>query len=133
MLHEEMQVASKITRIFAYYWPPIGIGAAMHYCLNPISFRLYEIYIQEHDSDTVSKILPFYGWFPWDKEQYYGYSYFIQISGVIGCCMGSICYDQLYVATVIIICSQLKFLSKALQSENHRYIYELHYVYTCNY
>lgn len=119
-----MQVACKITSLFAYYWPPIGIGAALHYCFNPISFRLYAIYVQKHDTAAIPKILPLDGWFPWDQEQYYGYSYFIQICGVIGCCMGSICYDQLYVSTLLIVCSQLRFLSKALRSENARYLHK---------
>ncbi|XP_033217019.1 uncharacterized protein LOC117172863 isoform X2 [Belonocnema kinseyi] len=67
-LHKEMQLACKITSIFAYYWPPIGIGAALHYCFNPISFRLYRIYIEKHDSAAIPKILPLDGWFPWDQE-----------------------------------------------------------------
>ena len=119
-----MEAARKITSLFAY-WPSIGIVAAMHYCFNPLSFRLYEIYVQKHESDKVPKILPLDGWMPWDQDQYYGYSYFIQICGVIGCCMGSICFDQLYVSSLLIICSQFKFLSKALQSDgsSDRYIH----------
>ena len=86
-----------------------------------MSFRLYKIYVQKHESDDVPKILPFDGWFPWDKDKYYGYSYFLQMCGLIGCCMGSICYDQLYVSTLLIVNSQLKFLGVALRSAQARY------------
>ncbi|XP_051169256.1 odorant receptor Or1-like [Leptopilina boulardi] len=120
MLHKEMKIAQKLTSLYAYYWPPFGIGVVLHYLFNPISFRLYEIYVQKHNSSEVPKLLPLPGWFPWDEHQYYGWSYFFQISGVTGCCMGSICYDQLYVATLIIICSHLTFLSQALQLDFNR-------------
>lgn len=112
-----MKVAKRITSLFAYYWPPIGVGAVLHYCFNPISFRLYAVHIQKQDGNVVPKILPFSGWFPWDEYKYYGWSYFSQVSGVIGCCMGSICYDQLYVSSLLIICSYLKFLSQALPAD----------------
>ena len=110
-----MKIAGKRTKLFIYLWPALGMTGALHYCSNPLSLRLYEIYVKKRDSANVSKILPIKGWFPWDIDQYYGYSYFIELCGVMGCCIGSVSYDQLYVSTLLIISSQLKFLSSSLQ------------------
>ena len=121
-MDKELRVSKRWTGRFATYWPPIGIGACMLYCVNPMAFRMYEIYVQHHNSKDVQTILPLDGWFPWDEHEYYGYSYFLQTTGVLGCCMGSICYDQLYVSSLIIISCQLKFLGVALRTEINRYV-----------
>ncbi|XP_051168870.1 uncharacterized protein LOC127286479 [Leptopilina boulardi] len=116
--HNEMELARKRSKLFIILWPALGMSGALHYCCNPLSFRLYKIYIQHQDSRNVSKILPINGWFPWDDNNYFGYSYILQIFGVLGCCVGSVSYDQLYVSTLIIISAFIKHLLNSLQFQN---------------
>lgn len=91
---------------------------ALHYCCNPLSFRLFKIYIQHEDRANVSKLLPIKGWFPWNVDNHYGYSYILQTFGVLGCCTGSVSYDQLYVSSLIIISALMKHLLNSLQFKN---------------
>lgn len=122
-----MELVSRRTKLFIILWPALGMTGALHYCCNPLSFRLFKIYIQHEDSRNVSKILPMKGWFPWDDYNYFGCSYILQIFGVLGCCVGSVSYDQLYVTTLIIISGFIRHLLKSLQEKNvelqtYRYI-----------
>lgn len=113
-----MEMARRKVKLFLYLWPALGISGALHYCSNPLSLRMYEIYVKNHDSANITNILPIAGWFPWDSVQYYKYSYLIQVFGVVGCCVGSVSYDQLYVSTLLICSSYLKHLIYSLSCEN---------------
>ena len=124
-----MEIARRKTKLFIYLWPALGLSGALHYCSNPLSLRIYEIYVKNHNSANVSKILPIAGWFPWDSVQYYRYSYLIQVFGVVGCCVGTVSYDQLYVSTLLVSSSYLKHLIYSLTCEtnglkNIRYVYK---------
>ncbi|XP_044583442.1 odorant receptor 7a-like isoform X2 [Cotesia glomerata] len=108
---------------FAKLWSLLCICGAIEWCLNPLIYDCYNIYILKIPTTNYTRSLPFEAYIPWtiDSNKKYIMTFAFQFISGIAASIGMVISDVLNVIFLANISFNLEFLNITLVKENKNF------------
>lgn len=109
--------------MFAKLWSLLCICGAIEWCLNPLIYDCYNIYILKIPTTNYTRSLPFEAFIPWkvDSNKKYIFTFAFQFISGIAASTGMVISDVLNVIFLANISLNLEFLNITLVKENKNF------------